>query len=152
MATGHYLTCQILLVLNSVLVSSTWGIRCTKYYKWLVLLSSVHVCRFSPVLVVSAYIYIYFFLSRLFQCRMFNPGISASLGCMNSRASQTQGLLIFWFPMPELAHRPPRTEPRVCWVSCEWKKKISYRWHAEPQGWIESCDPVRARSLPASLC
>ncbi len=24
-------------------------------------------------------------------------------------------------------------------------KKISYRWHAEPRDWIESCDPERAR-------
>lgn len=71
--------------------------------------------------------------------------MSASLGCMNSSARQTQGLLIFRFLMPEPAHRPPRTEPRVCGVSCEWNKKNSYRWHAEPQGWIESCDPECAR-------
>jgi len=70
-------------------------------------------------MVLSAYIYICFILSHLFQSHMFDPGMSASLGCMNSRVRQTQGFLKFWIPMPELSHRPPRTEPRVCWVSCE---------------------------------
>ncbi len=47
--------------------------------------------------------------------------------------------------MPEPAQRPPRTEPRVCRSVMRWNKKNFYRWHADPWGWNESCDPKRAR-------
>ncbi len=97
--------------------------------------------------VICLYIHL-FHLSHLFQSLMFDPGMSASSGCMDSSARQTQGLLIFWFPMPEPAQRPPKTEPRVCRsvMRMKLKKMLSMTCRSMGLNWImwsKACPVLR---------